>query len=104
MMPILICIEYNAETMQQLLQSYLKDPHSFMVSHNNRENFIAVFSNFTRLNGEVLYDQYVHREKDIQTLIDNLNHVKSKNLDKWDYDSVKGKFLLPDDGKFFFKS
>jgi hypothetical protein len=101
LLPVLICMDYNAENMQQLLQAYLKDPQSFLVSHNNRENFVAVFSNFTRLNGEFLYDQYVNREKDIQSLIDDLNKLKSKSLDNWQYDSAKGKFILPEESNFF---
>ncbi len=94
-----ICHEYDAVSMQTLLQAYLKDYRAYLTSHNNRQNFVAVFSNFTRLNGDLLYDQYVSKQRDMQSLMDDINNIKIRNLDKWEYDAAKRKFVLPDDSK-----
>ena len=87
--------------MEELIKSYLDNPESFILTHNNRENFIAVLSNFTRLNGEEIYEEYLEKQyqKDIQTVIDHMNNIKIKHVNNWDYDSVQGKFILPDDSK-----
>src|SRR5690606_829850 len=57
--------------LQNLLNEYLTNPDQFISTKSNKDNFIAVFSNFTKINGEILYNQYNNKKsKDIQNLID----------------------------------
>lgn len=89
---------------EDIVNEYTQNPKQFISSHNNKENFIAIFSNFTRLNGEVLFEEYIrdNREKDLQAIIDNINNIKTKHVTKWEFESSKGKFILPDDSKIIF--
>ena len=86
------------------VKEYLQMPQQYISTHSNKENFIAIFSNFTKLNGEVILNEYVenNKGKDIQSMIDNINQIKNKHLTRWEYDTQKGKFVLPDDSKDFY--
>jgi hypothetical protein len=89
----------SVKKMEDLLSSYLANPQQFILSHSNKENFIAIFSNFTRLNGEVLYDEYLESKhhKDIQSQLDDLNNFKIRNVNNWEFDSTRGKLVLSDE-------
>lgn len=103
-----VCQENNGLTklkkMETNLKEYLNNPQGFISTHNNKENFVTIFSNFTRLNGEILFNEYYNKKYngDIQIMLDNLNNIKQKNLNDWDFDIIKRKFALPDDSKFYF--
>ena len=85
--------------LQNKLSEYLKNTDQFINSNSNKDIFIALFSNFTQMNGEILYHQYMNERhnKDIQNLIDKLNNFQSNNNEKWYYDTLSNKFSLPDD-------
>ena len=94
----------KAKQMEDLLKSYNDNPGEFITSHSNKENFITIFSNFTRLNGEILYEEYIESKhhKDIQSVLDNLNKLNSKgNVNNWDFDPKKGKFIVTDESKIY---
>ena len=93
--------EKKIVNLQNQVSEYLKNPDQFISANTNKDNFIAVFSNFTQVNGEILYDQYIHdrHNKDIQNLIDHLNNFQSNNYDKWTYDTISNKFILPEESK-----
>lgn len=86
---------------EEIVKEYLQMPQQYISSHNNKENFIAIFSNFTKLNGEVLLNEYIENMngKDLQSIIDNINQIKNKYVTRWEFDTQKGKFILPDDSK-----
>ena len=65
------------------------------------DNSPSYFSNFTQMNGKIMFDQYINdkHNKDIQNLIDNLNNFQSNNNDKWIYDTINNKFVLPEESK-----
>lgn len=98
-----LCKESNPQNVQNLVETYMKNPQLFLQSHNNKDNFIAIFTNFTRLNGEVIYNKYMNKNKDMQSLIDSINNYKYHNLDNWDFDPVKKKFILSEDSIILFK-
>jgi hypothetical protein len=89
----------SAKKMENILSSYLVNPQQFILSHSNKDNFIAIFSNFTRLNGEVLYNEYIESKhhKDIQFQLDDLNNFKFKNVMSWEFDNIRKNFVLPDE-------
>ena len=91
----------KVQRMEKNFKQYIENPARFIYSHNNKDNFIAVFSNFTRTDGENIYNEYLQtkHKKDIQSILDNINNFKFKNVNSWSFDSSKGKFVLPDDSK-----
>ena len=91
----------SAKKLENILSSYLANPQQFILTHSNKENFIALFSNFTRLNGEVLYNEYIESKhhKDIQYQLDDLNNFKFKNVMNWEFDHNNKNFILPDEIK-----
>jgi len=96
--------EMKFSKVEDSVNEYLSNPNQYISTHSNQENFIAIFSNFTKLNGEILYEEYVDNniKKNLQNIIDNINEIKIKHLTKWEYDSSKRKFVLPDDSKIIF--
>jgi hypothetical protein len=80
---------------------YIDNSDVFLSSHSNRENFIAMFSNFTKINGEGLYQSYIQAtyKKGPQYVIDKMNNIGSKNVDKWEYDTNLKKFKLSEESK-----
>lgn len=96
--------EMKFSKVEDSVNEYLSNPNQYISTHSNHENFIAIFSNFTKLNGEILYEEYVDNniKKNLQNIIDNINEIKIKHLTKWEYDSSKRKFVLPDDSKIIF--
>ncbi len=91
--------EKRINSLQQKLMDYIKNPDQFLSNNPNKDIFIALFSNFTHMNGEILYNQYIkdRHNKDIQNLIDRINNFQSSNSDKWFYNTLSNKFSLPDD-------
>ena len=96
--------ELKFSKVEDPVKEYVDNPNQYISTHSNKENFIAIFSNFTKLNGEILYEEYVDKniKKDLQNIIDNINQRKTKHLTKWEYESSKRKFILPDDSKIIF--
>ncbi len=89
------------QKLEKLLKDYLDNPNNFLTSNNNKDIFTAIFTNFTRSNGEVIYNDYLleqseHNKSDLQSIIDDINNIKSKS-GEWEYKN--GRFNLPDDSK-----
>lgn len=85
----------------------MENSDKYILTHNNKDNFIFVFNNYTKADGETIYKNYIQNNyrKDINSVLDNLNNIKNSNTDTWDYDLIKGKFILPDESNFsiYFK-
>ena len=78
------------------MSDYALDPETFLKTHNNREIFIALFSEKSKVNGKKLYEQFMDslNKNDIQTKIDKMNKFDNQN-DKWSFNSLKKEFDLP---------
>jgi len=49
------------------------------------------------LNEEGLYKFFIEENKEFQSVLDDLNNIKSKGLNDWNYDFSKGKFILSEE-------
>jgi hypothetical protein len=81
---------------------YRDNTDVYLSSHSNKEIFLAMFSNYTNSDGEKLYESYSDytRKKGPQFIIDKMNGLISKNVDKWEYDSNLKKFKLSEESNF----
>jgi len=87
-----------------LVQQYVYNPYEFISNHNNKENFKAIFSNYTKTDSSKYLDKYIeNNKKEIQNVIDKINNFQNNNIFNWDYDVQKGKFILPDESIKSFK-
>jgi hypothetical protein len=91
----------EVQKLEKTIREYLSNPAKFILTNSNKENFISIFSNFTKMNGEEIYEEYIATKyhKDLQSILDDINGIKFKNVNGWNYDHVMKKFILPDDGK-----
>lgn len=94
-------LKHSEIDIHSLMKDYIINPQQFLMSHSNKDNFIAIFSNFTHSNGEEIYKDFIEGryQKDVQSMLDNLNNFKVKYVDKWEYDTLRGRFNLPDESK-----
>lgn len=80
------------------VKTYQKDPQAFLSTHNNKDNFITLFTKYTKLNSESLYNQYISNKNNrgLQAEIDKINNINNRHLDSWEFNQQEGKFILPD--------
>jgi hypothetical protein len=73
----------------------------FLLQHNNRENFIAIFDEHSgSSNGEKIYNDYVNSERHLKNSLFKMNLSRdSLNSQEWKYDSKQDRFILPDGSK-----
>jgi hypothetical protein len=80
-------------TNSKVLYEYSIDPNKYILSHTNQENFIAMFSKYSNLNGNKLYENYkTHKTGKFY------NKFQS-TTNKWEYNTIHNKFILPDESK-----
>lgn len=73
---------------------------SFISNHSNKENFITIFSNFTKSDGNLIFRSYIENNKqELQNVIDKINNLQNNNIFTWEYDVQKKKFIIPDESK-----
>jgi hypothetical protein len=91
-------IRFEKETKSNT-REYLDSPDKYLSGNSNKENFIAMFSNLTKLDGAKLYSNYIDftHNKGQQFIIDKINHLNSKNIEKWAYDTNLNKFRLSEE-------
>ena len=81
----------------------MNDPYKYIPAHSNKENFIAIFGNYTKTDVTKDLNGYLENtDKDIQFLIDKINNFQTNNIVDWDFDTTKQKFTLPDESNFIF--
>jgi len=85
-------------------KEYLNNPNQYITTHSNKDIFITIFSNYTKLDGLQLYNNFINsdRRNDMQFKIDKINNLNSRNIDKWQYDSIIKKFRLSEDSNNSF--
>lgn len=77
---------------------YLNDAYNYIPNHSNKENFIAIFGNYTKADVTKDLNGYIdNNNKEIQYVIDKINNFQTNNIIDWEFDSAKQKFTLPDE-------
>jgi len=92
----------NFFLIKKIVNEYLNDPYKYIPNHSNKENFIAIFGNYTNNKSDVTkdLDKYLeNNHKDIQSVIDKINNFQTNNIVDWDFDTTRQKFTLPDESK-----
>ena len=92
---------FNKDISKKNLKEYLAHPKKFIFEHSNKENFINIFSNFTKTDGNEILNDYLVNNHELQILIDKLNNFQNNNINNWEFDIQKKKFILPDESKNF---
>jgi hypothetical protein len=84
----------------QIVQEYLTNPLDFISRHKNKENFLVIFSNYTKADASDIFQEYTENNKnEIQNVIDKINNFPNNNNFNWEYDIQKKKFIMPDESK-----
>jgi hypothetical protein len=94
----------NVKNYENDMKEYVNNPDEYITKHSNKDIFITIFSNFTKLDGLQLYNNFINsdRRNDMQFKIDKINNLNSRNVDKWQYDSIIKKFRLSEDSNNSF--
>ena len=84
--------------MKRIVQEFLLNPLDYIATHNNKDNFLAIFTNYTKADASDNFEQFTEsNKKEIQNVIDKINNIKNNNKFNWEYDVQKKKFIMPDE-------